>query len=247
MNRDAVLNKLPRRCSDQSNPDSDAETSWGSAIEEHLATLRAPEKTQKARGKRIQISAGKSISLEDLRSEENTGITEKKAKSKRRNKETTENDSAAEDDPEPSVLEMQNIKNKKCNKPLQEKGNSADGDKSAISRNILKEQNRQDKTPEKKQKLVFREKDFVLAKFTTKTDKRERMFLGKIENIYDNDYEICFLRKKETVKNTYFVYPQIPDIEILKPENIVALIELANEQRGRFTFRGIPVPLKVLN
>jgi len=73
------------------------------------------------------------------------------------------------------------------------------------------------------------------------------MILGKIENIYDNDYEICFLRKKETVKSTHFVYPQNPDIEILKPENIVALIELANEQRGGFTFRGIPVPLKVLN
>ena len=78
-------------------------------------------------------------------------ITEKKAKSKKRNKETTENDSAAENDPEPSVLEMKNIKNKKCNKPLQEKGNSADGDKSAISRNILKEQNRQNETPEKKE------------------------------------------------------------------------------------------------
>jgi hypothetical protein len=78
--------------------------------------------------------------------------------------------------------------------------------------------------------------NFVLACF--KTNKRERMFVGKVVSIIKNDLvEVTFLRKQENVKNTYFVFPEIEDTAVVSLKQIVHKLKAPRDIRcGRFVF-----------
>ncbi|KAF5290734.1 hypothetical protein FQA39_LY14653 [Lamprigera yunnana] len=60
--------------------------------------------------------------------------------------------------------------------------------------------------------INFEINDFVVTKFTTEEDNRCRLYLGKIMEIGISECNISFLRKKIGAKETYFYFPEVPDI-----------------------------------
>ncbi|KAK4874691.1 hypothetical protein RN001_014051 [Aquatica leii] len=79
--------------------------------------------------------------------------------------------------------------------------------------------------------------DFVIVKFVT--NKRDRFFAAKIEEILGEEAAVKCLRKKSSKKEITFAYPEIDDIVVVKQEQIIKKIYAIPLRRGTFTFKTI--------
>ncbi|KAF5304344.1 hypothetical protein FQA39_LY09723 [Lamprigera yunnana] len=84
--------------------------------------------------------------------------------------------------------------------------------------------------------INFEINDFVVTKFTTEEDNRCRLYLGKIMEIGISECNISFLRKKIGAKETYFYFPEVPDICKCK-KNIIKKVKCADIRRGRIALK----------
>lgn len=83
----------------------------------------------------------------------------------------------------------------------------------------------------------FKVNDFTIVKFPTK--KRFRFFIGKIESVCNDTYEMTFLRKKVLDGNVYFVFPEIDDATEVERAQIIKKVLPQQGRRGKFIFQGI--------
>ena len=81
------------------------------------------------------------------------------------------------------------------------------------------------------------EGDFVLCKYETQLDRRERDFIGKITKIAGDAIEILSLRLRRGTKQDYFLYPDILDPIILQRAGIQRKLNAIYGRRGPITFR----------
>lgn len=81
--------------------------------------------------------------------------------------------------------------------------------------------------------------DFAIVKFGT--NKRDRLFIAKIdaENKIDDAYTVSVLRKKPTSKQVFFVYPNVPDISIVKKEQLMKKVVGKLNRRGQYIFEDV--------
>lgn len=86
---------------------------------------------------------------------------------------------------------------------------------------------------------IFGLGDFVIVKFST--NKRDRFFVAKIEQINEmgNNFTVNCLRKKVTIKETFFVYPNVQDISEVKEDQIMRKIFGKSSRRGQYIFKNI--------
>lgn len=81
------------------------------------------------------------------------------------------------------------------------------------------------------------EGDFVLCKYETQLDGRERDFIGKITKITGDTIEILSLRLRRGSKQDYFFYPDILDPIILQRAGVQRRLNAIYGRRGQITFR----------
>lgn len=88
--------------------------------------------------------------------------------------------------------------------------------------------------------------DFIMVDFKTREDEKNRLFLGEILEIFDPNQEdddgptlrVKFLRKRKGKKETYFVFPNIDDIEDISFEQVVQVVKCGSQRRGMLFFSG---------
>ena len=84
------------------------------------------------------------------------------------------------------------------------------------------------------------EGDYVLVSFNT--NKRDRFFLGKIEEEKENnDFVVKFLRKRQSKKGDYFVYPDVADIQTVSKNSILMNVNIRDIRRGRYVVVGMDI------
>lgn len=83
----------------------------------------------------------------------------------------------------------------------------------------------------------LKENDFILVQFTTKQDRRLKYYVGQIVNdLGDEGWETRFLRKVEGRKSIWFSFPQVPDVETISRESIIAKLDFSDGKRGKWIF-----------
>jgi len=75
--------------------------------------------------------------------------------------------------------------------------------------------------------------EFVLVSFST--GKRNRNYIGQVIAIVNGEVEIRYLRKRG-VKQIYFVFPDVPDVQITHFTQIVTKLQSKNIGRRRYVF-----------
>lgn len=85
--------------------------------------------------------------------------------------------------------------------------------------------------------------DFILVKFHT--NKRDRFYIGQIICLVGDNpcqYQVKFLRKKASKKDTYFIFPDITDECTVNDTQVVRKLKPPTDlRRGRFMFKGIDI------
>lgn len=76
--------------------------------------------------------------------------------------------------------------------------------------------------------------DFVIVTF--KTNKRDRLYVGKIEEISKNETTVNTMRKVPSEKDNVFVFPPNPDLCVVDQDQIQRKVNLKNARRGRHVF-----------
>ncbi|PSN47600.1 hypothetical protein C0J52_04586 [Blattella germanica] len=74
--------------------------------------------------------------------------------------------------------------------------------------------------------------DFAVVKFPTK--KRIRFFIGRINSVEDDTYDMTFLRKKIAVDIIYFVYPDNEDAVEVEKTQIIRKVVPVHGRRDKF-------------
>ena len=85
--------------------------------------------------------------------------------------------------------------------------------------------------------IAFKEKDFVLCRYETETDRRQRRFIGRVTDIEGDNVEVDSLRYKRGYQQDFFVYPEIPDVVNVRAEDIELKLDAMTERRGRYYSR----------
>ena len=85
--------------------------------------------------------------------------------------------------------------------------------------------------------IAFKERDFVLCRYETETDRRQRRFIGRVTDIEGDNVEVDSLRYKRGYQQDFFVYPEIPDVVNVRAEDIELKLDAMTERRGRYYFR----------
>ena len=81
------------------------------------------------------------------------------------------------------------------------------------------------------------EGDFLLCRFETEHDMKERRFVGRVTDIDGQKIEIKSLRFRLGSKRDYFFYPQVPDVVSVAKTDILRKLYSVPERRGRIVFR----------
>lgn len=79
--------------------------------------------------------------------------------------------------------------------------------------------------------------DFAVVKFPTK--KRIRFFIGRIDSVEDDTYDMTFLRKKIADDSIYFVYPDNEDAVEVEKTQIIRKVVPVHGRRDKFIFNCI--------
>ncbi|KAJ2939488.1 hypothetical protein O0L34_g6309 [Tuta absoluta] len=83
------------------------------------------------------------------------------------------------------------------------------------------------------------ERDFVIVKFdyNVKAKKTvEKRFVGQVINVVEDSHVfVKFMRKSQKAENT-FVFPQVDDMQLVRPQDVILRIVPLNVSRGRHLF-----------
>lgn len=226
-NPNRVLQKIPRNV----QPDGTQEQAWSQAIIDHLEQFKTDSggKSLQKKGKKVNISPGKSIAAADLIINSLTDVEPKKSSKKRKK---IEHISCSEDEQEIADLdENQEVSEGEEENP--ERSGSYEGNPEPSGSSPFGENTE----PSRSSPVItnieeLKVGDFILAKFPTA--KRERHFLGKVESLGD-EITINCLRKKGLEKG-YFVYPNIPDLSVITKTQFSRKVSLKLVKRGKYVF-----------
>jgi len=225
LDRQAVLKRLPRQ-----GQNTDTSPSWCRALIEKLEESRrndTPPTSARGRRKRLDVTPGQSVTAAGRRSPPPT-------------EEVNLQTVMAEDESEP---EENADSDDESNSHYDEE--EEDNDCAEIS---------DVDDPEPKVDPV--EGDFILVNFVTREDSRDKYYVGKVENVLNSgtgtdignvEYEVRFLRKKDGKKDLWFSYPDIPDIECIIAESLVANLNHEKLRREWFVFPGLERLVNIKN
>lgn len=219
-NPDIVLHKLPRN-NPTVNRDNDDEHAWTQSIVEHLERLKSSTGTTGKRGKKINITAGKSISTADLII---STLIDKSPKRKP-NKSTKKTQQPEEDSEESVLSDVSNFFES------ENEEDSMPGPSTFHNSDRSQEPSEAEGSDDENEKPDIG--DFIIVEFPMV--KRTRLFIGKIENIDGQELTINALRKKGVEKG-YFVYPEIQDISVIDDHQVVKKVKLKYIKRGQHFF-----------
>lgn len=82
--------------------------------------------------------------------------------------------------------------------------------------------------------------DFLIVKFST--NKRDKFFVAKIVQINEMDNTLtvnCLRRRRNTKKETFFVYPNVQDISDVKNDQIMKNIFVKSSRREQYVFKNL--------
>jgi len=231
INRFEVLKRLPGY---SQSPEEESVT-MNDTLVDFLKTMRSSETAKSTRKKKkISVTPGKVIQLENIPT---PPAPKKTKKSKTKPKDPVEEAIRIvdESDTEPADIPVDIHFESNSEKEDDSVADWDSDDQSQSEEEIQDEEENRD--------LVLREKDYILVKFVTEEDKRDRYFAGYLANILDKNesqFEVQFLRKRVTKKEMYFVYPDVPDVDNVNREQVFSKLELSAERRGRLFFRSFP-------
>lgn len=207
-----VLNQIP-----ENSAEENSDPLWTRAFADQLEQTRygTPSTSiaskKLTRGKRMDVQPGKGVVVQD--DEQEATILENSS---------SESEQELETDPEPEedVDEEEDVTTHE------------EEDRKAEKEMAEAEEVKKDTCLE-----VINSGDFVLIRFPT--NKRQRKFVGRIEETDSEKYVINFLRKKINSKDKYFYFPEVADIKEIDKTDIVHKLRARSLRRGRYVFSEI--------
>ncbi|XP_050305884.1 uncharacterized protein LOC126743011 [Anthonomus grandis grandis] len=218
-----VLNKIPRNLHIEENGENN-DQAWSNTIISHLKNLKTTPNQSTKRGKKIIIEAGKSVSSQSLLSTIIDKTPTKKSskknmkKNERRALEISDDELDRELDKEFSLGDFENIVENFDE--FDPNPSTSNDDTYMIDTDLSMEP---------------RIGEFIIAKFPT--EKRDRLFVGKIENCSKKkEFTINAMRKKGNSEKGCFVYPEIQDLCLISQDQIIRKLRQKSFKRGKFVF-----------
>lgn len=221
-NPDVVLRKIVRIRPQQEPEEAERamDASWTDAIVTHLSSMRSSEKVTSRRGKRRDVAAGKSITAADLL----PTLIEPEEPELDNDNHTDEDENRDENSNKPEEEEYE-----ESEEHAEQHIQSATVDPDNLPSTSLSEDHHDMNN--------CGPGDFVIVKF--ETNKRDRLYIAKIESENDGEFSVNVLRKKHGAKEVVFVYPNVPDFTVLKKCQIIQKVFGHLGRRNQMTFRAI--------
>ncbi|KAK3923582.1 Jerky protein homolog-like [Frankliniella fusca] len=243
LDKNAVLKRLPQPPAQLISPE-EVGNSWANTLVTHLQTTRANvvATAVNSNNRGQKLAAGKSVSAEEITSQNDRSKPSKTTKRKAVPDPQTEEEVLEEfllADNEVEVLGQEG--NKKPSKKAKKIKNTT-GPNKTKSKDVLLGNDKENVYPQNPNIPVekmpeFKDKDFVAF------NSMGKFCVARIVDITGDEVEVDCLRKFISFKENYFVFPHVPDVIKISKQNIFCKLDAKDIRRGRFSISSLPLPL----